>query len=344
VSPAIARRAASSLLANFKGGGRLQAFVGHLFLAVIMVGILRPAARMLSYPRALSLARTFGFVHAFMPWFGRGIRRQFLHAFGPSLGAARTAEVAARHLARPLCDSVVLRRALLGKPDVDRLRVEQRSSPEVDAILRSDESFILATGHFSRQAFVALGMPGILAHRITSVSLPRIARTWHPRTWWLGYHYGQILDYSRVLRPEIEFVYPDCLRSYKQLMGALRRPGNVVIIHADAPWMLAQVGNYSRPFAGLESRRFATGAARLSRSIGCPIVVCVPYLQDDRTIVLEWTRVVRPSSSEDGTAEERAMDLVLDDIERAIGRRPDQYVLPFLGSRRWDPAAERWLH
>ena len=100
---------------------------------------------------------------------------------------------------------------------------------------------------------------------------------------------------------------------------------------------------FCRPFAGLESRRFATGAARLSRTTGRPIVVCIPYLKDDRTIVLDWTRVIEPQDGGGIEADRRVTDTILDDIEQAIGRRPGQYVLECLGARRWDARAERWV-
>jgi lauroyl/myristoyl acyltransferase len=116
-----------------------------------------------------------------------------------------------------------------------------------------------------------------------------------------------------------------------------------VILYADAPQVGARNGDYVRPFAGLSGRRFATGAARLSRMTRRPIAVCIPHLADDKTIVLDWTRVIRPPvACGDGT-DRSVTDAILDDIEKAVGRRPAQYVLDCLGERRWDAQTEQWF-
>jgi len=320
----------------------LKPFVGHLMLAAVMLLVLRPTASLLPFARALSIARGFGYVSAVIPGYGLGKTRQIAHAFGP-IGAIAALRQAAEHIARPLCDSVVLRRALRGVPDRNQWRIEQRSLPCVDRVRASGETFILATAHFARQAFMALAHREILPHDITSVSLPLPKRTRNPYTWWARYHYGQILECSRASRPEIRFVYPVRSGAYRQLVETLRKPGNVVMVHIDAPSTSTGVDTFCRPFAGLESRRFATGAARLSRTTGRPIVVCIPYLKDDRTIVLDWTRVIEPQDGGGIEADRRVTDTILDDIEQAIGRRPGQYVLECLGARRWDARAERWV-
>jgi hypothetical protein len=36
------------------------------------------------------------------------------------------------------------------------------------------------------------------------------------------------------------------------------------------------------------------------------------------------------------------MDRILDELERMIGRRPAQYVLPIGRERRWNPDTEGW--
>jgi lauroyl/myristoyl acyltransferase len=322
--------------------GALQPLVGHLVFAAVMILVLRPTATLLPFARALSIARAFGYVNAVMPAFGVRKTRLIAHAFGP-IGAIDALRLAAEHVARPLCDSVILRRALRGFPDRNHWRIEQRGRPCVDRVWASGETFILATAHFTRQAFMALAHREILPHDITSVSLPLPRRTRDPRTWWAQYHYGQILECSRASRPEIKFVYPVKSGAYRQLVETLRKPGNVVMVHIDAPATSMGVDTYCRPFAGLESRRFATGAARLSRVTGRPIVVCIPYLEDDRTIVLDWTRVIEPPEGGGIEADRRVTDTMLDDIERAIGRHPDQYLMDFLGTRRWDASAERWV-
>ena len=312
-------------------------------LAIIMIVILRPAAAALPYRRALQLARTFGFANATMPWYGRRTFLLMRDAFGHDGNVNGTKWLAAEYLARPLCDSIVLRRVLRrGRADFDTWRVEQRGTTGVDELRASDESFILATGHFSRQACMPLYVPQIIRQKITSIVLPPTALSLHPRTWWLSYHYGQMLDCLRYAQPDMDFVHPGQVGAYKRLVEKLADRRNVLIVFADAPPAAGGRG-YKRPFAGFRARRFATGAARLSRLTGRPIAVCLPYLGDDKSIVLEWTRVIRPPKACGENWDRSVTDAILDDIETAIGRRPTQYVLDCLGERRWDARAERWV-
>lgn len=339
------RRVASWLLWRARSGAAtLRLFAVDATLAIVMIGVLRPVAALLPYPHALRIARAFGVAAVAMPFGGRAKALQMRHAYGENVGSQRSARVAAELLARPLCDSVVLRRVLLhGRSDFDSWRVEQRTTASVDELRASDESFILVTGHFSRQACMPLYVPEVVSHRITSVLLPPTTMTSHPRTWWLSYHYGQMLACLRFARPDMEFVYPGQVGAWKRIVEKLGGARNAVILYADAPQAGARKDNYARPFAGLSARRFATGAARLSRMTRRPIAVCIPHLADDQTVVLDWTRVIRPPAARGDGTDRRVTDTILGDIEKAVGRRPAQYILDCLGERRWDAQAERWL-
>jgi lauroyl/myristoyl acyltransferase len=322
------------------GVGLARSLLGHAVLALVMRFVLRPAAAVLPYARAMAVARFLGYVHAMTPGYGLARVKQMSEAFG--VGGGEAVRLAARQSSRLLCDSVAVRRTLRGAADMDRRRIVQLKDASVDRILQSGESFILATGHFSRQAFLAVDHLDVLPHAIVSVALPPTALGLHPLTWWLSYHYGQILECSRASRPEIEFVNPNRSCAYLRVVQRLRARNCVILTHADAP-VDAGRATYSRPFAGLGLRRFSLAPARLSRSTRRPIVVCLPRLLDDRTIVLDWTRAIEPADVDDAGADQRIMDKILDDIERAVGLHPDQYVMDFLGTRRWDASAERWV-
>ena len=326
-----------------RGARALPTIVGDLVFATIMLGVLRPIAAWLPYSRVLAVARAFGLANAMMPCYGRRTLVRMHRAFGKHMSANATTRVTAEYLARRLCDSVVIGRALRGRSDIDNWRVEQTTTASVDELKASDESFILATGHFSRHAYMSLYAREVIPQKITFLLLPPVTRTLHPSTWWLKYHYGQMLEYLRTFRPETEFVNPGQPSKYRQLIKKLSEPRNVFVAHVDARWGANKGGYYVRPFAGLEAQSFGIGVARLSRMSGRPIVVCIPYLKDDRTIVLDWIRVIRPSSTSNNDADRRVTDTILDDIERAVGRRPSQYVLDFLGQRRWDSPTERWV-
>jgi lauroyl/myristoyl acyltransferase len=309
-----------------------------------MIGILRPVAAFLPYQRALAVARSIAVVSAAMPFYGRARASHIRRTFGRDLDPSEAMRVATEHLARPLCDFVVLRRVLVhGRADFDTWHVEQRSSAVVDALRSSGESFILATGHFSRQACMPLYASEIVSQKITSIVHARKKRTINPYSWWLSHHYGQMLDCLRFAHPDMEFVHPGQIGAYRRLVATLGRTRNAVIVYADAPPATRKNGCYVRSFAGLEARSFATGAARLSRMTGRPIAVCIPYLVDDRTIVLDWIRVIRPPAGGDEKSDIAVTNLILDDIEKAIGQRPGQYVMNYLGERRWNAQAEQWV-
>ncbi len=339
------RRVISRLLGPIRGAAETARLVaGNVALTVVMIGVLRPAAAFLPCHRALAVARFLGAVSAAMPFYGRARASQFEKAFGRNLDAREGKRLAAQDQARRLCDFVVLRRVLLyGRADFDQWRVEERSTAAVDALRTSDESFILATGHFSRQACTALYVPEVVSQKITSVLHLRKKRTINPHTWWLSYHYGQMLDCLRFAQPDMRFVHPGQIGAHRRAAEALSRARNAVVVYVDARPEISRNRCYVRSFAGVKARAFATGAAHLSRMTGRPILVCIPYLADDKTIVLDWTRVIRPPLAGDQTSDIAVTNLILDDIEKAIGRRPGQYVLDYLGERRWDARAEQWV-
>ena len=114
------------------------------------------------------------------------------------------------------------------------------------------------------------------------------------------------------------------------------------MIHVDAPWDDQRAGGFSRPFAGKKAKNFATGATRLARLAQCPVILCLPYMNDLGQIILDWARSIRPPDPQDSEADIVNTNILLDDIERAIGLRPDQYVMGFLGERHWNPEGQRW--
>jgi lauroyl/myristoyl acyltransferase len=118
------------------------------------------------------------------------------------------------------------------------------------------------------------------------------------------------------------------------------------VISADAPIGPDHHAVDRRAFAGRTLQDFALGTATIARVAGCPIVVCVPYLEPDGTVVLEWAGPITPATNggvgEPTAADIRVMDRILDELERMIGRRPAQYVLPIGHDRQWNQREERW--
>jgi lauroyl/myristoyl acyltransferase len=144
----------------------------------------------------------------------------------------------------------------------------------------------------------------------------------------------------------VEFLMVDNRLVAATLVARLRRPGTAVVISADAPIGPDHHAVDRRAFAGRTLQDFALGTATIARVAGCPIVVCVPYLEPDGTVVLEWAGPITPATNggvgEPTAADIRVMDRILDELERMIGRRPAQYVLPIGHDRQWNQREERW--
>jgi lauroyl/myristoyl acyltransferase len=128
-----------------------------------------------------------------------------------------------------------------------------------------------------------------------------------------------------------------------RLLRHLRDPGGVVVIAADAAWHGEKDGGYTRPFAAFSAQTFHLGTARLARLSQRPIVTCVPFLDDDQRVVVEWSPVIAPPARDDEEADVRITNEILDWIERRIGERPGQYVESFGHDRRWSTTAKCWI-
>ncbi len=322
----------------------------HDLVRLGLLGVLGPAADHLPRRRALALAALAGRVDASPMLDDGGLKLELRMAFGLN-GAA--AVVAARtRAARRYLDFVVYRRIRSGREDPASWRVEERGAEVLDELRRSGDSFVIATGHFARHPSYALWTGATIPHRIVNVTLPvRDASlpTSLSARWWSA-HLALMMEVClRVPRVELMFVGDRTVAA--RLVARLRRPGTAVVISADAPVGPSHRTVHRRAFAGRTAQEFARGTAAIARVAGCPIVVCVPYLEPDGTVVLEWRGPITPTAKSRNTgtrgtdhtaADIRVMDRILDELERMIGRRPAQYVLPIGRERRWNPDTEGW--
>ena len=328
---------------------RLRAWA-HDLVRVGLLGVLGQAADHLPRKHALALASVAGRLDASWMFDDTGVRNEMLAAFALQGGAA---VVAARtRAARRYLDFVVYRRIRSGREDPASWRVEERGAEVLDELRRSGDSFVIATGHFARHPSYALWTGATIPHRIVNVTLPvRDASlpTSLSARWWSA-HLALMMEVClRVPRVELMFVGDRTVAA--RLVARLRRPGTAVVIAADAPVGPSHRTVHRRAFAGRTAQEFARGTAAIARVAGCPIVVCVPYLEPDGTVVLEWRGPITPTAKSRNTgtrgtdhtaADIRVMDRILDELERMIGRRPAQYVLPIGHDRQWNQREERW--
>lgn len=331
---------------NSQGSGMLPASVlRRLFInltsepirIVSMQLVLTPAAYLLPRSWALAVANVLSLLLVVLPSPGMVTYARMRRAFGE--GRLRSFQLAWGSVARPYKDFVTLKRVLYGREDVSGWKIIERNSDEVASLRDSGQSFIVATAHFARAALLAIACPSITPGNLITVGHPPPAKIRSPFHLRLRIQYGTMLKaLSSVWRRPGEFAFTGSSQSAASLIyERLRKPGNIVSIHVDAPWPKCPKGSYSRPFAGLRDRTFSTGAAQLAALTRCPIVTCVYWQQDDETVIVEWGSPIRRIDDETDT-----IDDLLDKLEAAVGERPMQYMLDIGGERRWNEARKRW--
>ena len=308
----------------------VEAFRAGLFI------MLRTAALTLPRSWAYAMASAVGSLLAASP-IGMRARRDMRETFP----GQRVDDLVADWLGRPFRDHVNATRVAARIERSREWTVDMRGAP--DLLNDPRQSFIMATGHFSREAMSCVYMPWILPRRLATVIAPMTqAKT--PRGLRVRLQMREMVDGIRAMREGDVDIAEVAGKSFLvRLLHRLREPGGVVVIASDASWGAEKGDGVTRPFAGYASQTFALGTARLARLSQTPIVTCVPFLASDRHIIMEWSPVIPPPARNDIDADAHTTNEILDWIERRIGERPDQYVLSFGSERRWSSVARCWV-
>lgn len=300
-------------------------------------GLVDIAARLMPRPVALATANFFGLLLTLSPS-GWRTHTRMRRAFGDAASWNTTRE----YLTCPLRDHAVMARIAVGRENPELREIESRNGSAL--VQQQEQSFILAIGHYAREAVITVYLPQIIRRRLMAIMAP-IDRSLRPKALRLRLQLTRMRQaVARVQKGEDAIVDAGAAGGAGQVLRHLRKPGTVVIISADVPWTHApRADRFERPFAGRANQSFAIGAARLSRLSQRPIVTCVPFLDADGHIELDWGEPIAPPAKEDHDADKRVTSLILDRLEPAVGERPAQYVLPIGHERRWDSAQRRWL-
>lgn len=274
-------------------------------------------------------------------WNGRTVQHDMSSAFDAAPNEAR--RLARAWVARPLRDFVGLRRLLNRRDVLQPAEIVHTGSAAGRAFLGGSEPVILATGHFAREAAIALISPAVAAGHLGQVVIP-LARGIRPQALRMALQFGTFLDAHAYLRGgQGQFIFTDRPGAASTAISEiLKQRGGKIHVNVDAHWPTGRSTSFSRPFAGQRLRTFSLGPARLARTTQTPIVQCVPYLGPDGRIVLEWCDPILPPSRQDETKDIEITDRLIGSIECAVGIRPDQYVLWIGAQRRWDSARQRW--
>lgn len=258
-----------------------------------------------------------------------------------ALPGQKVNDIAADWLGRPFRDHVNATRVASRLERSREWTVDMRGAP---AFLNDPkQSFIIATGHFSREAMSCIYMPWILPHRLATVIAPMTqAKT--PRGLRVRLQMREMIAGIRSMRDGNVDIAEVAGKSFLvRLLHHLREPGGAVVIASDASWGAEKGGGLTRPFAGYASQTFALGTARLARLSQTPIVTCVPFIVSDRHLIMEWSPVIAAPDRDDAEADVRITNEILDWMERKIGERPDQYVLWLGADRHWSSVARCWV-
>lgn len=235
-----------------------------------------------------------------------------------------------------------LQRIICKKVRFEQYTYSIDAGDEVRQLIDSGQSLVVTSAHFVR----GVGMGVVLGQdvlkrpvHVVAARPPAIATDAY--RWRVQVQLSQVLSATRAVREDVKFVFTG--GAFSSLIHDLRDQRALAIINIDAPWGSHRASSYARPFAGAATRTFSTGAAKLSRLTGSPLLFLMPVLEGGKHVRV---RVLGPFTSTETDPDRYDIDVthqVLDYVEREVGRRPAEYILDIGGARRWDAARETWV-
>jgi lauroyl/myristoyl acyltransferase len=321
---------------------RLKVIVRYLFsifddmLRIASMSlILYPSAYILPRKFAVGIADVLSMLLLISP--GSIVNAYLQMRCGFGKGWLGSLALAYKWLRQPFRDFVLFHRIINRREALSNWNIVEKNVEAVKTLRESGEPYVVATGHFLREAILSVGTPKIPGHPILLVAeMPERVRSLYELR--IRIQFGALLKAASYLEKETDIVSTG-ISSYKKILGALREKGNVLLIHIDVPWWAVRSGSFPRPFAGHQSLAFSTGAVRLARLAQCPVVSCTYYVEDDGTVVLGWGSPICPKKAADDV---RITNALLNDLEIAIGERPTQYILNIGRGRRWNSDKKCW--
>jgi lauroyl/myristoyl acyltransferase len=300
---------------------------------------LAPAAYALPKKLALQIADALALVLRILPSSGVRTYWQMRNAFGK--GRIESLNLAWGWLATQFSDVVVIKRLSYKRENPFNWKIIEKNVDRINSLRGSGEPYIVAHPHFLQISCLGMCSPEVTYGQVVLASDPvfkRVQSLYELRLRIDDRTYHKA--YPRWGR-EWVWVHNNELCAARKLYSRLQERGNVVFIPVDKPWRENLNGAYVRPFAGKKKCVFSKGAATLARLAQCPIISCVPILEKDGTIVLEWGEPIR-SVGNDEANDVNVMDELLDTLEIGVGEKPTQFKFDIGGDRRWDPRSRRW--
>lgn len=321
--------------ARLRAAGRYAAAVAH---AALIFGFIRPATRVLPMHTARRVPTVLGWAWSVTPK-GRRLVRSLVQAFpdGPHDPQATARAI----LGEPYRQYVISRQVLRDDDAVAGVgRVTMRMTDRTRDLMAGDQSFVLAVGHFSREAAFSVTRGGVTPRTLLVVAAPKPVK--RPSLNEAAQHEMFETVKRAAIKGHESTVMTRGERTVDDIIGFLRGPGRAVHIHVDAVLPRASTRSLSRPFAGASQRHFATGAARMARLAQVPVLLCEAEPDGRGGTLVRWSDPIGPPPVDDETADSGITSRLLDEIERDIARRPGQYVQAIGNERHWDPVGGAW--
>ncbi|MDX2380710.1 MAG: hypothetical protein QNM02_13240 [Acidimicrobiia bacterium] len=307
---------------------------------VLMLDLGGLVARHCSPVTVRRTAVAIGWLLWLLPW-NRAVREHFRTAFPDERSSP--AKVTREWMALPYRDYMLITARRAGRAGFLPVEARHEMSPAVQELFDSGDSVLIAMCHLSREALLVLFQPGVLPWRMLPVvaELPDDLGT--NRRTRARAQFAGLLDVALVLRADTVLSRRGSTTTARELVERSKEPGWALNLHIDATPPKRADGWFERPFASESSRRFATGTARLARLTHIPTAMALPDIEPDGSVVVLWSDPITPPDRRDRASDVPFMSALLDDAERAVGRWPGQYTLPFRPDRRWDPELEIWI-
>ena len=336
-----------------KSNSRRYSVIEELYRLFAMQLILRPVTKFFPKSVAVFSARIMAALLLFFPSLGLRLYWQARGVF--DLGRIASISLARKRLASDFVSFVVNLRICNRTERVYDWNFVQENRDPVDRLFRAGQTVIIATAHFNRHLLAWTLMPEIMPAHQVHVSTPppeQLRSIRHFIEKLRSSSFGSVLHdarlglqyrtYMRAGPANIGDNTEHCwvgegISGTRTIRKRLNERGNVVYIHVDAPQSAQKSGTYVRPFAAEGKRVMSMGAARLSHRTGCPIVPLIFWEEADRSVKVKWGNPI--ISGRDYT---KTMDGIIDQVEIAIGQRPEQYPPEIGFDRRWNSARLKW--
>jgi len=305
----------------------MYAYVFAPLANVLPSGVLRLLAHIVAVPMIL------------IDGMGRVARHEYRYVFPDRSGLC----LYYRQQVKRFFEHAWQHRVIAGTDRPDNYHIHVDASERVMQIIGGTGSIVIASGHFIRgpETF-ALTLPKVTNRPfyVIVADPPSAPRDFHE--WRVQLQLSVTIRAMQAWAPPgwVNAVYRG--KAFLRVLQEIKSKDSVLFINVDAHWPKGRGETVTIPFAGFSSRTFATGAARAARMANCPLLLMIPVPIKGREAVLQ---ILGPYRSDLQDELERDADVtrqLLTDIERAIGERPEEYVMDIGHERIWNRTSRVW--